>query len=128
MKQVIDRLIALLQGPPDLTSGYLIRKFRWIDSDVQGKAPFMLFRGSGTGGQSDSIIQYPDVSIILVDLPTAIVTADERMKDIMVRLREPSAVPGLVRIDPLTQVQGPTFFENDRPMFTVTVRCIVEDH
>lgn len=100
--------------------------FRWTDAKVNGTAPFFLFRQVGEGA-SDILVQSINVQITLVDNANNVVEADRIMQDIIRLFRGATTQPGVVRFDPVGGVAGPSYLENGRPVFTLTVRVFTED-
>lgn len=107
-------------------AGYQAKYFRWTDADVNGTTPFMLFRRRGSG-HSNKLLQGIDVLIQQVNVPSGVTAGDANMANIIKLFRDASVQPGVVRWDPVGEVQGPFYLENGRPVWELTVRCYVED-
>jgi hypothetical protein len=125
-----DQLFTRVQNfiaAANLDSGYQVRFFRWLDSDIKGRIPMILIRRAGRSGISNRLLQQIDVQIMLVDNPTNVRNADTRMQNIMRLFRGSSTTTGVVKFEPIGEIQGPIYLENDRPCWTLNVRCYVED-
>lgn len=124
---VLDRVEAFLATAPTLLTGYVVRFFRWTDEDIAQSTPFIMLRQPGTGGQGSALLQSVDVQVMLCDTPANVVSADARAAAIMRRFRSSTTQTGVVRFDPIGEVQGPLYLENGRPFWLINVRCYTED-
>ena len=122
---LLDRVSALITAA-GLMAGYTEKYFKWTDSDINGKNPFIVLRQSGSG-ISNILLQQTDVLIQLSQVPTAIEAGDLRMKDILLLFRGQTVSTDIVRFDPIGTVLGPFYLENGRPIWELTVRCFTED-
>lgn len=113
-----------------LLTGYDVLYFKWTDERINQNTPFILFRMAGTSGVDNQCVQYPDVRILLVGNPTTVLEADARAYDIHRHFRTQfeSADNSVKYFEPLGQVIGPLYLENDRPVLEINVRCLVDDH
>lgn len=112
----------------DLLEGYVVRYFRWTDADLNGAGGVILFRMAGTAGRSDSVAQTPHVSIQMLCDPDAVVAGDARMLAMLRYLRENYSSADVRNMFPVGPVLGPSYLENNRARFEITVSCLVEDH
>lgn len=128
-RQLLKRVADDLSGRGFLV-GYEIKYYRWEDSDVEGNTPFVLFRQEGTGGgggTSDVHLQQTDITIRLVDNSAGATAADDAMNTILRHFRLSSVPAGVIKYQPITNVVGPMYLENGRPMFELVVRVFTED-
>lgn len=125
-KALFERVEAAITAA-SLHTGYAFKYFRWTDADVSGKDNFIVLRQPGGGGDSNTLLQSPDVLIQLVAKPTEVVAGDDRMLAILRMLRQPTSQTGIIRFLPMGSVVGPLYLENGRPLWQLTVRCFTED-
>jgi len=130
-------LLQRIQGHLDaegLLAGYDTLYFRWTDEQVNGNTPFILFRAAGSAGDDNYVVQYPDVRIILVANPSGAVAGDARMREIIrfFRADDGYRITGasgeVLSVAPIGPVIGPLYLENDRPIWELNVRCLVDDY
>lgn len=112
----------------NLLTGYAVKYFRYSDADTNERGEFVLLRPAGTSGESDFIVQTPDVQIVLVAQPEGILTGDAKMLEILRYLRNNFDSASVLGFEPIGPVIGPRYLENGRPVFELNVRCTVLDH
>ena len=125
MKTLLNRVKTFITAA-GLDTGYTWRFHTWTDADSAGKVPTIFLRGDGAG-QSNAVIQQNDVLIQLIGNPQAVEAMDTRMEAILALFRGTTTTSGVIRFDPLSNVRGPFYLENGRPVFQLSVRCITED-
>lgn len=113
-----------------IPEGWIVRYYRWNDDDIHGRGNIILFRMSGTGGFADWHIQYPDVSIMLLTNPDGVRSGDALMLSItqFLRSEEGFLSQTVLNYEPLLPVTGPSYLENERARFEMSIRCLVTDH
>ena len=112
-----------------LITGFSVRYYHWSDADLNGQGGVVLLRMSGTGGASDHLVQYRDVSIQIICDPDKVRDADATMLSIVRFLRSVDGFTSATveNFEPLSQT-GPAYLQNGRARFELVVRCMVEDH
>lgn len=112
-----------------LLTGYQIRYFRWTDADLLNKGQVVLFRMAGTGGSSDHLVQYPDVSVQVLCDEDKVAQGSALVLSIMRYLRSEEGFSSgpVENYEPL-QNTGPSYLNNGRARFELVIRCMVEDH
>lgn len=134
MTTLLDRVRSHLDDA-GLTDGFTVRFFRWSDEDFRGSGNIMLFRDAGTSGPSDYCVQYPDVIIQAICSENQALFCSQRMREVIQLFRSNWASDSqtwagrdVIHFQPVGPVLGPSFFDNGRARFELTVRCIVSDH
>lgn len=112
----------------NLLDGYEVRFYDFSDQDLKGRGQVIVFRMPGTGGPNAHVIQSNDVEIRMLTSPDRIVDGDERMLQIVQYLRSDFETAGVFNMVPLGPYLGPARLENNRRMFTLTVRAQTVDH
>ncbi len=113
-----------------LLDGYVQRFYRWIDTDMKS-GQIILFRMSGTYGPGAHVIQRPDVSIQLLCDPDQVTQGDTRMLAILRHFRSNFEIASTngdaFNVVPLGGYDGPRYLQNNRALFDLRLRCMVED-
>lgn len=111
-----------------LLGGYSLRYYRWTDQDLSGSANVALFHSPGTSGPTDSVVQFPDISLLLLVGPAAVRQGDADMLAVLQYLRSSYKSASAFLFTPLGKFSGPSYLENGRAVFEMVIRCGVEDH
>lgn len=126
-----DVLLQRVSGHLDdanLLDGYAVRYYRWSDVDLNGETDCILFRMAGTAGRSDSAAQAPHVSIQMLCNPDTVTDGDAAMLAILQHFRTSYSATGVANFFPIGPILGPSYLQNNRARFELTVSCLVEDH
>lgn len=115
-------------GSADLLDGYEVKIYRWSDQDLRGSGQVIRFRMVGGGGFGAHVIQRPDVEITMLCSPDRVVDGDSRMLQILQYFRSDFTTEGVFNMWPVSNYTGPIYLENNRAMFSLTVRTMTEDH
>ncbi len=129
--QLLQRLRAHLDEA-NLLNGYEVRYYRWSDQDLNGNGQVIVFRMPGTSGDNAHVTQSLDVDIRMLCDPAQVLDGDSRMLQILRHLRgdfEADTTFGRIfNAVPQGSYDGPRYLQNNRAMFSLTVRCMVTDH
>ena len=101
-----------------LIDGYLLRWYRWYDSDLsETNDPFMVLKQDG-GGEVNVWVARPFFRIQLVGRksqdPREISGHIELIRDTLLTDHKTGEI---IQFQVLSDIIGPTFIENDRPVF-----------
>ena len=120
---LLNLVVNHLRAAPDLLAGYTPRYFRWTDAELKGGGGYALFRSAGTG-RSDYTVLKTDVSIRLIDDAANAVAIMDAMEAIRGRFFERFNGVGVFHFQPMTEVLGPSYLQNDRVIADLTVRTM----
>lgn len=109
-------------------SGFSVRYFRWLDNDLNGAGSVALFRVTGTEGQINRHVQFPDVSLFLLADSESAKSADDEMLATLRYLRANPAAAGAFTMFPIGTFTGPSYLQNGRAMFEMVIRVGTTDH
>ncbi len=127
LQRVHDHLAA---ATPSLLRDYAVRFYRWVDSDMKS-GQIILFNLPGTYGPGAHVIQRPDVSIQILCNPDQVTAGDARMLSILQYFRLHFEIMSdngnAFNAVPLGHYDGPRYLQNNRALFDLRVRCMVED-
>lgn len=108
----------------NLTDGYEFKWYRWVDSDLRNnRQKLMVLRPEG-GGESDDLVGHPDYRLILIGEPNDPVVPHDRADSIKSHLRGLGAADEIMQFQILSDILGPLYLENDRPVFEVNIRAL----
>lgn len=113
-----------------LLGDYAVRYYRWSDADLNGGGSVALFRSAGTIGVNNRVVQFPDISLLLLATPALVTQADDDMLAVLRYLRSSytNTAGSVFNFFPLNSYTGPTYLDNGRAMFEMVIRCGVTDH
>lgn len=111
-----------------LLNGFSQKFNRWTDTDMKGQANFVLFRMAGTSGIRNSVVQSPDVRLLIVAYPDALKPADEMANDIYRYFAGTDKPDYVVKLEPIGSVMGPYSADNARVIYELVVRCFIEGY
>jgi hypothetical protein len=106
-----------------LLAGFTFRFFRWNDAGIAAGGRHAVIRPEG-GGQVDPAIGRPDLRLLLVggkNETQAIEVNAQAIKSFL--LQNPSS-GDIMQFILLSDIIGPTFLENDRPVFELNIRAL----
>lgn len=106
-----------------LLAGYTFRFYRWTDSDITAGARLAVIRGEG-GGLVDPAIGRPDVRLLLVGGKKETQAIEANAEAIKSYLLQNPGSGDIMQFQLLTDIIGPTFLENDRPVFELNIRAL----
>lgn len=111
-----------------LLTGYKVKYYSWTDVDLKGKGKFIVLRMAGTSGIRDSIVQRPDVRVLVVSDPDKVIDGNNKADEIFQSFAGLEVPVGVLKLEPIGTVIGPMKIENGRSVFEINVRCYVQDH
>jgi hypothetical protein len=118
-----DPLAQLSAHVADLITGYAVRFHRWTDADQNGAGKLVLFRLSSTG-DSDFLVSRRDVLIRMLCNPAQVEAGRVVMQRIQARIFTEYKGQGAFHFQPMGEVLGPMYLQNDRAMFDLNVRVM----
>ena len=121
MEKLRDHLLA-----GSLLTGYTVRFYAWTDEDLNGAGQVICFRRTGTGGDGDYIIDYPDVSIQILCGPSQVKAGETRLDAIRDYLFATYDSADTVLFRPVGNITGPTPLMNGRMRFEMDVRLLID--
>ena len=127
-RTLLQRVKAHIVDDGSLLSGYAVRYYRWTDTDLSGGGEVALFRITGTEGQVNRHVQYPDVSLFLMASPANVGAADDAMLGVIQYLRANHETAGAFNMFPVGTFTGPSYLENGRAIFELVIRTGTTDH
>lgn len=109
--------------------GVVFRLLNFTDADLQGDAPVLLLRRSGTGGDDDEIAQQTDVDLVLVVRGDQVKAGENALSDLRGFLKSDAgyAGPGVYAYLVYSPLVGPTQLTNGKHRFMFMVRCFTEN-
>jgi len=110
-----------------LLDGIETKYYRCVDEDMKGSTNIAVFRMAGGGGPRNSVVQQPDVKVILYANAKDIIDMNGKADAIFKYFGGLTAPEGVLKLEPLAAVMGPYFAENNRPVFEINIRCFVQD-
>lgn len=123
MSNVYERIENHLAAA-DLLDGYFVQYRRWNDAN---KAATLLIRKMQSGA-SDHLVQRVGIKLVLMTEPRQnIEQAEERLQLILRYIRANYKAPGLLFIQPISEVKGPFALSDDRAAFELDLRCLTDD-
>jgi hypothetical protein len=120
-----DPLAQISAHIADLTTGYAILFHRWTDADQAGVGQLILFRLSGTGA-SDYLVSKRDVLIRMLCSPAQVEAGRAVMESIQQRFFSDFAGEGAFHYQPMGEVMGPMYLQNERAIFDLNVRVMAD--
>lgn len=128
MSRLLLEALASDLGVKGLMNGFVPKYHRWSDTDMKGQANFVLFRMAGTGGIRNSVVQSPDVRILVVAYPDTLTSADDMANDIYRYFASIDKPDYVVKLEPVGGVMGPYNADNGRVIYELVVRCFIEGY
>ena len=129
--ELLRRVSAHLNSA-NLLDGYQVKYYRWSDQDLNGSGQVILFRMPGTSGPGAHVIQRSDIEISILCDPDQVAAGDARMLQILQYIRANFEADNdfgrVFNMWPTGSYTGPTYLQNNRALFSLTVRCMTEDH
>jgi hypothetical protein len=107
----------------NLLAGFNFRFFRWYDSDIVAGGRHAVIRPDG-GGAVDPAIGRPDLRILLVGGFNEAQDIEANAQAIKSFLLQNPSSGDIMQFQLLTDIIGPIFLENDRPVFELNIRAL----
>jgi hypothetical protein len=107
----------------NLFAGYTFRFNRWYDSDIAAGGRHAVIRREG-GGAVDPAIGRPDLRVLLVGGFNEAQDIEADAIAIESFLLQNHSSGGIMQFQLLTDIIGPIFLENDRPVFELNIRAL----
>ena len=126
--ELLQRVKTHIVNDGGLLSDYTVRYGKWSDQDFKGNGKVVLFSMQGTSGETNSVVQYPDVMLTLLSAVRSSRATSQDMLAVVRYLRVNFSVSDVFNMFPQESVSGPITLTNGRSMFELIIRCGVEDH
>lgn len=126
MSQPLLEKIATYLRQAGLLEGLTTKFYRYTDEDLKGASNLVVFRMAGAGPRN-SVVQQPDIKVILIGKQSDIVETNNKADAIFKHFGGLTAPEDVLKLEPLAYVMGPFFMDNERPVFEINVRCFVQD-
>jgi hypothetical protein len=108
----------------NLTDGYEFKWYRWHDDDLKDKRTRLVTLRPESGGVADNLIGHPDYRIILIGQANDPVEPHDRAEAIKEHLLSLGAVDKIMQFQILADILGPSYLEDDRPVFELNIRVL----
>ena len=123
--QPMELVAAHLQVYPNLLEGLGIRYYRISDLDLKQTGGIIMFRPNATGA-STFTLRKTDVLIRLICDPENVRAYADKMELIRNRFYDRFSADGVVHFQPMTEVLGPNYLDNNRATYDLNVRVMID--